>query len=134
MEFEKSKRQKPRVWGLAGIMLIRGLLLGYEYFTTSELINSSMYRDSLPGWIRPFVMLMGFLAVLCLVSAVLIFLYKRYGLMGAIAACAIDLGVGVLILAMGMFPPNVLGFVVSGLILYYSYKYLNEYPYSLSFN
>jgi hypothetical protein len=133
MEFEKNKRQKPRSGPLAGIMLLRGLLLGYSFFTTWQVINDPIYQDVLPAWLKPYVILIGVLAMLCLVSAVLIFMYKRYGLMTAITVSGVDLVVGVLLVAMGQLQPNVPGFVVAGLALYLSYKFLNEEPHSAFF-
>jgi hypothetical protein len=137
METEKNKLEKPRVWGLVGILLLRGLLLAWQFITNWQFASDPLYADVLPGWFMPFVILLGVLAVLCLAGSGLIFMYKRYGLWAAIIASAIDLVAGVLLLVAGQLTlalPTVLGFLISGSIIYYSWKYLNEEPHSAFFS
>lgn len=133
METEKAKLEKPRIWGLVGIMLLRGLLLGWQTISTWQVVSDPAYSEVMPGWAQPYVILAGVLAILCLVAAVLIYLYKRYGLIAAIAASGIDIVVGVLLIISAAIQPNVPGILVSGAIIYYSWKYLTQEPHSTFF-
>jgi hypothetical protein len=123
--------KRPKVRGIAGLNLLTsivGILYGVlalgiilEANGSGTELNRAAASNAITGLIFfP-------LGIICFVSAILIFRYKRLGLyLGAV-----PYGVYILIDAISTLngrSPNFLSLVVSIAALYYIYKYLNEEP------
>lgn len=120
--------KRPRVIGLVGIALLRGLFTLYQTAGSLDVVNNAR---NVPGWVAPLLYLSIGLAVLSIIAAVLIALYRRWGLYLAVVAFGVDLALLVILFVAGQVVFNVglaLNVAVTLLVLYYVYKYLTQEP------
>jgi len=117
---------RPTVIGLVTLLLLRGVMalvavgIGINQF--------NQMPDSFESWFMPFTYLQLPIGVLQMISAVLILIYKRIGLiLGAVVVGLQLLLVLVMMLAVQA-DPNVLGVLSSLGILVYIGRFLTTHP------
>lgn len=117
---------RPTVIGLVTLLLLRGVMalvaagIGINQF--------NQMPDSFESWFMPFTYLQLPIGVLQMISAVLILIYKRIGLiLGAVVVGLQLLLVLVMMLAVQA-DPNVLGVLFSLGILVYIGRFLTTHP------
>ncbi len=117
---------RPTVIGLVTLLLLRGVMalvavgIGINQF--------NQMPDSFESWFMPFTYLQLPIGVLQMISAVLILIYKRIGLiLGAVVVGLQLLLVLVMMLAVQV-DPNVLGVLFSLGILVYIGRFLTTHP------
>ncbi len=129
---EKPKGDKPRVLGIVGIGILRGVLSVISGMNTLQEIDR-ISSSRVPGWLAPAIYLGLALAVITFIAAILIWRYKRLGLqLGAVgfggdaivALAMVTLQSDVTIPFSGLILPLAIDFIV----LYYIYKYLTSEP------
>lgn len=117
---------RPTVIGLVTLLLLRGVMalvavgIGINQF--------NQMPDSFESWFMPFTYLQLPIGVLQMISAVLILIYKRIGLiLGAVVVGLQLLLILVMMLAVQA-DPNVLGVLFSLGILVYIGRFLTTHP------
>jgi hypothetical protein len=123
---EKAKLQKPRVLGTVGILILRGVLLGFLAFTLRQAIGDPAYVVA--DWAQAYLVMIVMMAVACVIAGVLIFTYQRIGLYLGMAVSVADLVIGGLLIITGNFSGSPLGIIVTLAIMYYMWKYLTQEP------
>jgi hypothetical protein len=126
---------KPRVIGLVGILLLRGVLIILISLSTINDVNT-IGASFFPGWYVPLLYLLLLIGVGAFAGAVLIWMMKRLGLYLGIAVSAADIIIFVLLLLGGYAAfsgGSIVGLLISAAIIYYAYRYLNNEPEKLAF-
>jgi hypothetical protein len=118
--------RKPRVLGIVGISILRGIVALITTLPVLQDIGANP-QDYL-SWAQPFYLVVLAIGLVLLVSAVLIALYKRVGLIIGGIVMVLDVVLGVLLLVTGQGAPNWIGLIITLAILYYIYKYLTTEP------
>ena len=117
--------KKPRVLGLVGVLFLRGVFTLYIAFTNIQAINQS--PELYESWALLLYYLLGAMGVVLFISAVLIAMYKRLGLILGAGTSILDAVLAVLLFVAG-YGIAPLGLVMTALILYYIFKYLRNEP------
>lgn len=134
---EKSKHdasEKPRVIGIAGLLILKGLLTGFLTVSSIQEINSVLNNPDyiVESWALPLSYGLLAISALLVLAAVLIFMYKKVGLYLGGALIVLDLALLVFSIANGTSSFG-LALVIDGLILYYIYRYVTQEPDKLFF-
>jgi hypothetical protein len=122
---------KPRVIGIGGLCLVGGALNILGSLNTIGAIGEvQALGAALPGWFAPLAYLSLVLGVLQLVAGVLIFMYKRLGLLigGAVFIIHILLNIFLVVTNYATISSIAVNTIISLAALYYIYKYMTSEP------
>jgi hypothetical protein len=122
---------KPRVIGIGGLCLVGGVLTILASLGLVGLVNQAQALGAaIPGWIAPLAYLSLALGALQIVAGVLIFMYKRIGLMIGGAVYVINVLINIVMVVTGntTITSIALNTVISFAVLYYIYKYMTSEP------
>ena len=121
--------KRPRVIGLVGLLIIGGLLGLLGSLGLIGIISSGL--SDIPGWVTATAYLSLVLSVGGLVTAVLIALYRRVGLMLGLGIFGLSVISTVLQLLSGQVSlglSTIITLVIAFAALYYCYIYLTREP------
>lgn len=133
MFYMATQVERPRVRGIVGIALLRGIL---TIFLVSMNLDALNRMSNVPGWVLPSLYFALVLAVGSIVAALLIAFYKRWGLYLAVVTFGIDTLLTILFFVTGQTTASIgvlLGFGINLLVLYYVYRYLTQQPEAAAF-
>jgi hypothetical protein len=122
---------KPRVVGIGALCLVGGVLTILASLGLVSLVNeANALGATLPGWITPLAYGSLVLGALQLVAGVLIFMYKRIGLMIGGAVYGINVLLNIILVVTGntTLQSIALNTIISLAALYYIYKYMTSEP------